>query len=331
MMQKITKIRRPYFVNLEYAVLFGCVLIMDFVYRSTNNLGWQHPDEWNRLLSYCFILAELYLMFNLKITRRLTDFLRRIIGCKPIILMVSLLLPLFFFLSYFPPGKWGWCPLQDDYPIVLETAKRGLQILKQGGWFGWDSSFVGGYFTAADAGLNLVPFLLPLSFLGWERALHLVALLAVLAFPLFSFYYLKARHRIDGNKAIIVLPVASLFLLYYLRTFLYRGVLGGFIGLDLVIVSLILFERLKAERRYSFFLLVLILAVLFYTHPAMFLYALVYIFVDSLFTPTRKVLKYLGYICGLLLVILSPFLIYKIKYPAYLVLDNFNYAPQAFS
>lgn len=178
---------------------------------------------------------------------------------------------------------------------------------------------------------NLIHFLLPVSFLGWEEGFHLILLLAFLAFPVLCFYYVRTCLHVNSDKALITLPIASFFVLYYFQNILRCGQISTFFGIDLTIMGLIAFERLRENKSYSFFLLTLILSLLFYTHLGMFLYSVMFIFIDFLLTPNRKDLKYICYLGGFLLIISSPFLIYLIKYSRYVILDNYKYTSPHFS
>lgn len=247
---------------------------------------------------------------------------------RPLIFTFSLGFLLGYFLLSFPLREWASYILVDDYPVVFVQSLRGWEILKQGGYFGWDPAFLGGYFTVGNIGTNLVHFLLPLSIFGWEFGYHLMLLLSFLAFPLLCFYYLKIYCGIDDKDALIAVPIAALFALSYFNDMLRWGRVAAFIAIDLTILALIFYARLKQGRRFSFFFLILTLTLLLYTHLVTLSFCLLLILIDLALEPGRKKLKYILYSLALLLVISLPALIYVIKYKSYFIFHVRDYLPK---
>jgi len=312
---------------IEYLVLFGSVVIFSvspkgfYFYRS------------EQLWLFCAGVSALYFIFKIKAAQEYTEtILRNILSSKLYIFIFSIGFLLAYFIQCFPLKEWGSYIAVDDYSGVLVYTKQGLNILKQGGYFGWDSSFLGGRFTAASAtGANLIHFLLPLSFVGLEKGFHLMLLIFFLGFPLLCYYYVKACCKIDNDSALVALLIASFFVLTYFKDLLAYGMVAAFIGIDLLILSLILCQRLREGKRYSFFYLTLTLSLSFYTHPGISLYAIILTVIILMAPPDRKQLKHIFYLGCFLFVISLPFLIYKFKYSTYLILDNYNYIPAKFS
>ncbi|MFA5157208.1 MAG: hypothetical protein WC532_07500 [Candidatus Omnitrophota bacterium] len=234
---------------------------------------------------------------------------------------------LVYFLICFPLKDWGSYPAADDYPLFFTMTRQGLDILKQGGYFGWDSSFLGGYFTASEFGTNLSLFILPVSFIGLPQGFHLILLLGFLAVPLLCYYYVKINLRVDRDKSLIALPLAAFFATHYFKQILRTGAVSTFIGIDLIILSLIMAARLKDNKKYSFFLLALVMTLLFYTHLSVFLYGVIFIFIDFIFSPNKKYFKQLCYLAAVVFVTSLPFLAYALQYRGYFILDNYLYFP----
>jgi len=241
-----------------------------------------------------------------------------------------LLFLLVYFLICFPLREWGSYITVDDYPVFFAMAKRGCEMLKQGGYYGWDSSFVGGYFTAAESGTNLIHLLLPFSIIGWQQGFHLMLFFGVLCFPVLCFYYITAYLRVDRDKAFIALPVATVFVLMYFKQILRTGAVTTFMGINLLLLALALLGRLKEGKRYSFFFLVLTLTALFYTHFSTFLYCLAFIAIDFAFSPNKKYFKQLCLLAAAVFVTSLPFLAYIFRYGNYIILDNYSYSPAGF-
>ena len=317
------------FVKVEYVVLFISVGILNLAEEDV------YMYQSKRLWLFCIFFIGLYFLLRSRFFQKsIGTTISKFISSRLCIFTLSITVLLGWFLYSFPLKEWTWYISVDDYPAVFALSKHGADIIKQGGYFGWDSSFVGGYFTASEMGMNLVHFLLPLSLFGWEIGFHLLILISFLSFPLLCLEYVKTCCKVNDNRALLTLPIASFFVLHY---FDYRigllgfGMIAAFIGIDLLILSLILLERLKEKKRYAFFLLTLTLSLLFYTHLGFFMYAVMFILIDFLITPRRENLGYICCLGCLLLMVVSPFLIYKLKYSDYLILDNRNYSPPGFS
>jgi hypothetical protein len=313
--------------DLEFLALLGSVLIL--------SLAQQRGFHFYRSVEIWLFFAGMTGFYYLLKFRRMQDdataVLKKLISSPAFVLTCSISLLLFWFLQSFPLKEWKSYILVDDYPVVYAFSKRGWDILRQGGYFGWDSSFVGGYFTATDMGLNLIHFLFPLSFFGWEIGFHLMLLLFFVGFPFLCFYYVRVCCKVDQKKALVSLLIASFFALHYFKKYLIEGMVAAFIGVDLVMLALIFFQRLKEGRRLSFFASVLTLTLLFYTHLGMFLYSIAFILIDVLVSANKKHLRPVLFLGCFLLITASPFLIYIAKYPDYFILDNKHFFPAAFS
>lgn len=314
-------------INTEYLVLFISVGILSL---SSAQMG-IHFYKSKQLWLFCFIFIGFHFLSRFTVIQKyFIDIFKKFIASKLCVFTFSISFLLLFFLYTFPLNEWGSYILVDDYAPTFADSMLGFEILKQGGYYGWSSSFYGGFFTASNSGTNLIHFLLPLSFLGWETGFHLMILLFFLGFPFLCFYYVRICCGENSNRALVVLPIATFFVLTYFRDILRWGMVSSFIGVDLIILSLILFQRLKDNKRYSFFFLTFTLSLLFYTHIPMFIYGIMFILIDFLITPNKRDFKYICYLGGLLLIIAFPFFIYKIKYSAYIILSH-NYFPSEFS
>lgn len=259
--------------------------------------------------------------------------IRRFLEKKALIFGLCLGTLFIWFIGHYPTGEWGMQVALDDYSKFFCHLRQGAGIIRQGAFFGWSSSFLGGQFTAAyDATLSLSALLMILSSVMKPAiAYHIMWLASFFAFPVLCYFYVKSFAGCDKRPAVLAVPIACYFELSYFADLLRWGMLPSFAGLSMALLALILFRRLRNGSRHDLFYLVLTLSLLLYTHLGTFIYAVLFIAFDCALDPGNRGLRPLLGAGGLLIAVAAPYLFYKIAYPSYLIVDNVHYAPMPVS
>jgi len=158
-----------------------------------------------------------------------------------------------FFLRMFPSGTWHHVVLADDYGIVHYNTVKDLEALSAGGLYGWDDQVEGGRSLFLNL-RTLAPLVWPLLPLGREAAIHVVYLVAWLAFPLLvglaSGAVLRphTREAVRSARAWGVFA-GALFLLTLSANLIRFGMIYSMIAIDLLLLELVLLEGLLRGGR----------------------------------------------------------------------------------
>ncbi|NLE75599.1 MAG: hypothetical protein GX605_02455 [Chloroflexi bacterium] len=232
------------------------------------------------------------------------------------------------FLWKFPAAAWGQLLFFDDYPTIYASSLEGLKALTQGGLFGWNSRLLGGYYTVSDVNHNLALFLLPFVAAGPRLGYHLLIAAAALAFPV--LLTLWARQTLQGRGAAAVAAyLAGFFFLTVMDSLLHWGMLNSLLGLDLLLLNLLGWERLRAGRAWSVFPLAFTLGLTVYAHVGFFLYSLLFLGLEFLWQPSRRLASRLA-LAGLGAAAISlPMTVHYLLYPGFFVESNEAWARQA--
>ena len=195
------------------------------------------------------------------------------------------------FLIKLPPHQWGSVIFFDDYAPGYAASLKGIEALRQGGLFGWDSRVLGGYYMVSEVPMNRALFLLPFAALfGPQAGYHAMILVFYCAFPLLSFAY--ARSVLLGrNAAYGAFIFAAIFLIGFLRSILNQGMIDVLMGLDFFILNLILFERTKSGRRMAAFFLSVSIAATMYAHITFFLCSIAVFVIELVRTRSKPLVK----------------------------------------
>ncbi|MBC7224081.1 MAG: hypothetical protein H5T59_07385 [Anaerolineae bacterium] len=227
----------------------------------------------------------------------------------------------------FPLSQWGQLVFFDDYPTLYYASVRGLATLAQGGVFGWDTRLLGGYYAVSDVNHNLALFLLPFAPFGMRVGYHLLIAASILAFPVLLALWVRKVLRDAGTTA-LGFWLGGFFALTVLDNLLHWGMLNSFLGLDLLVTALLLWERVRERRPWAVFPLALALGLAVYAHVAFFLYALAFLGLEFLRQPARTLARDLALAVGGALVLSLPMTAHYLLYPGYFIENNEAWAPQ---
>lgn len=144
----------------------------------------------------------------------------------------------------------------DDAPMLYAATKQGLDMLRQGGVFGWDSSLLGGFPASFECNYNLSLFGAPFMLLfGDKIGFNIMVFLSIAMFPF--LIYMCVRIWLPGNRISAACGI-------YFACVVLNGYFGDFIGncsfnrvwgIDFYILSLIFLGAfLKSSPFAGFFL-----------------------------------------------------------------------------
>jgi hypothetical protein len=297
-----------------YSIIVFAILVTK--YYQTYNL--------TALIESLLIILFLGLfILNPKVSKYLFD--------KRAVFLITYGVVLFFFFK-----RYGWFLnsyiFYDDYPLFYATTKKGVDMLWQGGRFGWDSSMLGGFHNISDGNCNLSFFALPLILIfGFKVGLNVFYLCSFLAFPMIVYFCLRSWFQENNRMALIGMLMSVVFLFSLFKQFLGWGMIDNLIGLDCYILNLALFKRFLDRKKLSSFFLVVSVIWTLYAHISYFFCSLV-TFVILLVIGREKAnaFKRAGFIFVSVAICTLPAW-YYLRYKEYFVDDVWNFIPQGFN
>lgn len=201
------------------------------------------------------------------------------------------------FLLKFHPHQWGSVIFADDYTPGYAASLKGLEALREGGLFGWDSRVLGGYYMVSEVPMNRALFLLPFAAaFGPQAGYHMMIMMFFCAFPLLSFAYAHSI-RLGRNASCGAFFFAAIFLIGFLNDILDWGMIDALMGLDFFILNLILFERKKSGGRMAGFYLSVSLAASMYAHITFFLCSMVVFTIELLSARSKPLFRQMAAVC----------------------------------
>jgi len=207
-------------------------------------------------------------------------------------------------------------PFFDDYLETYCMSIKGIEMLFEGGLFGWDSNHLGGYPIVYTGPTMLTFLLLPFYLLAKSYAFQLMLLCLWLAFPVCIGVF---THTLFNNWKITVaaLILATGALLFYLRLCLRWGDIHAFAGVVVFVVCFIFYERLRHGRAWAYLGCVFFTTLLYYTYYPYAIFFMGFIFIHWLTKPTKGGLLAILLIGVALFLTTLPYNWYYIAYHKY--------------
>ncbi len=201
------------------------------------------------------------------------------------IIIIFTLLIIWLFFQKFPIQDWNKIIMSDDLTPGYTGSIKGVETLLDGGMFGWDSKMLGGYYMVSDIPMNRSLFLLPFSLIfGHKIGYHAMILLFYIIFPFLCRFYVMLTMK-DSRMGAGVFAYSSVFLAsFFINLF---GMIDNLMGLDLFILNLCLFEKMKNGSKTAPFLLAISISLTMHAHVAFFIYSLLFIGVENVLSRNR--------------------------------------------
>lgn len=254
--------------------------------------------------------------------RRLVDALLQ----PRVAIPAAAILALLTFLVKFPPAQWDELILFDDYPTIYTVTLKGWELLKEGAIFGWDPQLMGGYYTVSDVSHNEIFFMLPFLLFGPRVAFHLMILAFYIAFPFLVAWYAHLHWR-QTRTTSAALWLGLLTVFGFFDNLLYWGMVNSFIGLNLLLLSLILFALMREGRPFASFFLIVSLSLTIYAAGGFFAYALLLLGIEFLWHWRWQMVPRMAFVMVATFLITLTYTYAFVRYPSYFIQSDEIYAP----
>ncbi|MEI6632609.1 MAG: hypothetical protein WCP22_02190 [Chlamydiota bacterium] len=217
-----------------------------------------------------------------------------------------------------------------DAPSYYADTTQGVEMLLQGGVYGWTSRMLGGYPSFLDNTNNMAfvawPFML---LFGRLAGYTLLIYVSILVFP--GLMYACVRAWFPGYNCMAVWAIylaGMLVKLWFSPGFLDRCTFNGVPAIDLYVVNLILIRRFLDKKPLSGFFLVVATAFTCYVHISYFLISLMTLVL--LVFVSRGRFSYAGRVSillGIVVLCTLHFSSFFLSYGDYLAEDGQHFVP----
>jgi hypothetical protein len=226
-----------------------------------------------------------------------------------------------------PPSTWSQIPLKDDWTELYQQAVNGVRLLHHGTFVGWNWWLQGGYPTSTDIGQNLAALaFIPMTLFGDRVGYHVLHVLVLFALPVLVWWDLRE----DGREvAAVAGAFAALFTSYYLVGFGNSGDTNSLMGVFCATIALAGSGAARRGNRIGGVVLLLGLTLALYSHPAFFVYAVLFIAIEAAYFQDLTVFLRVC-VAGVTAAIASlPIHWESLRYHAYTNFNNAVYDPAA--
>jgi hypothetical protein len=224
----------------------------------------------------------------------------------------------------FPPSTWNLVPFFDDWPPRFQATVEGLQLLAHGVVAGWQWNTLGGYHTSADLSQSLTMIgAVPMALLGDRLGYHVLHALFVIAIPLFVYVDIAAEQPRD--EARLTLAFALVGSTGFFGTIFPSGDTNSIAGVLCVMLALIGSGFARRGRTWGGPLMGIGLILALYTHLGFFLYANIFLLIETIFY--RDVRMLVRHTIAAATAVLAALPLYweLIWYPEYFKTNNIVY------
>lgn len=230
-------------------------------------------------------------------------------------------------LSRLPPSSWSQIPLKDDWTELYQQTVNGVRLLHHGTFVGWNWWLQGGYPTSTDIGQNLAALgLLPMTLFGDRIGYHVLHVFVLFALPVLIWWDLRED---DRGLAATAAGLACFFTSYYLIGIGNSGDTNSLMGVFCATVALVGSGAARRGHRWGGFVLLLGLTLALYSHPAFFVYAGIFVTIESIYFHDRAVFVRLAVAGAAAAVASLPIHWESLRYHAYTSFNNAVYDPAA--
>lgn len=231
------------------------------------------------------------------------------------------------FLSRLPVSSWSQVPFLDDWTPLYQQAVNGVRLLRRGAVVGWDWSFLGGYPTStAIAQSFAVLAFLPMQIFGEHAGYHVLHAIFFLSLPVLVWWDL---HQDDPRLALIGGGFACLFVAGLYGTLGTSGDTNSLAGLFSAALAMFGSRAARLGRRWGGPVLLLGLTFGLYSHVAFFVYALIFLTLETVYFRDRAAFVRLIAAASIAGVAALPQHWESFWYRSYLIVNNEVYDPTA--
>ena len=230
------------------------------------------------------------------------------------------------FFTAFPFSTWPLVPFFDDWPPRFQSTVEGLTLLGRGAFAGWNWHFLGGYHTSADLTQSLTMLgAMPMTLLGDRAGFHVLHALLVAGIPLVVYLDIAADAPRDVSRLTAFFALVTATGLF--GTIMPSGDTNSIAGVFCAVLAIGGSRAAALGRRWGGPLLALGLTLALYSHAAFFLYAIVYLVLETRFYRSRQMVIRLAVAAVVAFIGALPLYWEMLRYPAFFTTNNLLYAP----
>jgi len=228
-------------------------------------------------------------------------------------------------LSRLPPATWGQIPFSDDWTELYQQAVNGVHLLQRGSVVGWNWWLMGGYPTSTDIAQNLSTLaIVPMALAGEQAGYHLLHAAMFLALPAFVWWDIS---REDREAGVVAGGFACLFVAGYFATLGNSGDTNSLAGVLSASLALMGSRAARLGFGWGGPLMVVGLTLGLYTHQAFFVYAVIFLALESVYFRDRAAALRLVGASAVAGAAALPMHWESLRYPAYVSFNNVVYDP----
>ena len=218
----------------------------------------------------------------------------------------------------------------DDAPMLYSFTMQGVEMLRQGGVFGWNSSLLGGYPAFLDTQYNLAFFSAPFMFLfGDVAGFNLTVFLSILIFPILAYCGIRAWFPAQRIAEVWGMYLSTILLRGYFGDFLGNCSFNSMVGLDCYLLVIIFVKKFVENKYLSAFSLAVVTSCACYAHLSYFALSLMTIVLVILFSRERKRNALRAVVaCGVVVCCTLPYIWPFINYRGYFIEDVQHFTPK---
>ncbi len=305
------------FPRIDWEAIYVWFIVLFFFVNALSALA-----KTSAAMEIAFVIFYTGLLIAIKKYPRLTGILLD----NKLVIPAGIIVLIGYFFVAFPIKDINSIPFHEDFVQFYTLSMQGINTLMHGSVFGWNSSMLGGYYTASDMVSDKAFFLLPFMAFGSRVGFHLMILAFILAIPLLIYWFISLKSSETTTRSIAFI-LAVPFALYYFRSALRTGTLDSMMAAPFFILNLIALELLYQKKRYAGFLLGLSLVLTFYLHMGIFILSSLFIFAEWLIREDKpENFRRLGLIAVLALLATMNFTGFFLSDPGYFTLNNGQFA-----
>ena len=230
-------------------------------------------------------------------------------------------------LSRLPPSTWLEIPFKDDWTPLFQHAVNGVELMRRGVVVGWNWGFLGGYPTSTDIAQSFAAVaFVPMTLFGDRAGYHALHVALFLAVPVYVWWDL--RHD-DRETSLVAAGFSCFFSAGFFGAIGSSGDTNSLVGVCCAGLALIGSRAARMGRGWGGPVLLLGLALALYSHPAFFVYGVIYLALEAVYFRDRSAGLRLLVAAPLAGLVALPVHWESLRYPAYVSFNNTVYDPGA--
>ena len=226
-----------------------------------------------------------------------------------------------------PPSKWTQIPFKDNWTELFQQAVIGVELLQRGVVVGWNWWLLGGYPTSTDIAQNFgVIAFVPMAMFGETLGYHVLHAILFLSVPMFVWWDMRHEGREVG---LLTAAFGCFFAAGYFGYLGSSGDTNSLVGVFSAGAALAGNRAARLQRWWGGPLMLVGLTLAMYSHAAFFVYAVLYLGLESLYYRDARTAMRTAVAATVAVLTSIPTHYESFKYPEYVSFNNTVYSPGA--